>query len=136
MKSTVSNPPLPFIIVFWVLMSVASGCASRPMEPYPDPKTHSATGSVLPYRVDGRVYYPLNDSSGFVQKGIASWYGSDFHGKATSNGEVYNMNALTAAHKTLPFGSVVLVTHQKILYPKKVPSRQSVDNWPIDGLYL
>jgi rare lipoprotein A len=112
MKSTVSNSSLPFIIVFWILMSVGSGCTSRPVHPYPDPETHATSGSVLPYRVDGRVYYPLNNSSGFVQQGIASWYGRDFHGKATSNGEVYNMNALTAAHKTLPFNSVVLVTHR------------------------
>ena len=111
MKSTVSNAPLPFIIVFWILMGVGSGCASQPIKPYPGPETHS--GSVLPYRVDGRVYYPLNSSSGFVQKGIASWYGRDFHGKLTSNGEVYNMNFLTAAHKTLPFNSVVLVTHRE-----------------------
>ena len=113
MKSTVSNPPLPFIIVFWILISVATGCASRPVAYYPDSETHTTSGSVLPYRVDGRVYYPLSNSTGFVQKGIASWYGPDFHGKATSNGEVYNMNSMTAAHKTLPFGSVVRVTHQE-----------------------
>ena len=94
-------------------MSAGSGCASRPIQPPPDSEIQSASGSVLPYRVDGRVYYPLNNSSGFVQKGIASWYGRAFHGKATSNGEVYNMNALTAAHKTLPFNSVVLVTHRE-----------------------
>jgi len=113
MKSTVSNPSLPFIIVFWILIGVGSGCASRPAPYYPDSEVHSTSGSVLPYRVDGRVYYPLNNSEGFVQTGIASWYGPDFHGKATSNGEVYNMNSLTAAHKTLPFGSVVQVTHQE-----------------------
>ena len=116
MKSTVSNFPLPFIIVAWILMSVGSGCASHSAKPYPGPETHSdATNAVqtLPYRVDGRVYYPLSNSSGFSQEGIASWYGRDFHGKLTSNGEVYNMNSLTAAHKTLPFDSVVLVTHRK-----------------------
>jgi rare lipoprotein A len=116
MKSTVSNFPLPFIIVAWILMSVGSGCASHSAKPYPGPETHSdATNAVqtLPYRVDGRVYYPLSNSSGFSQEGIASWYGRDFHGKLTSNGEVYNMNSLTAAHKTLPFNSVVLVTHRK-----------------------
>ncbi len=55
----------------------------------------------------GKSYFP----SGNVQKGIASWYGSDFHGKLTSNGEIYNMHALTAAHKTLPFGAYVRVTN-------------------------
>ena len=99
--------------MLWILFNVGAGCASRPIQPHPGLETHSPSDSVLPYRVDGRVYYPLNDSSGFVQKGVASWYGPAFHGKATSNGEVYNMNGLTAAHKTLPFGSLVLVTHQE-----------------------
>ena len=94
-------------------MGVGSGCASQPIKYYPAPETHSDSVQTLPYRVDGRVYYPLNNSSGFVQEGIASWYGWDFHGKLTSNGEVYNMNSLTAAHKTLPFNSVVRVTHQE-----------------------
>jgi peptidoglycan lytic transglycosylase len=113
MKSTVSNSSLTFIIVFWVLMGVGSGCATHPIKPHPGPEAQSGSVQPLPYRVDGRVYYPLNNSSGFVQNGIASWYGRDFHGKLTSNGEVYNMNSLTAAHKTLPFNSIVLVTHRK-----------------------
>jgi len=52
-------------------------------------------------------YFP----SGNAQKGIASWYGEDFHGKLTSNQEIYNMYAMTAAHKTLPFGTYVRVTN-------------------------
>jgi rare lipoprotein A len=59
--------------------------------------------------VFGRWYQPLPDSKGFRQRGIASWYGKDFHGKKTSNGEIYNMYALTAAHKTLPLGTFVRV---------------------------
>jgi rare lipoprotein A len=53
----------------------------------------------------GKSYF----RSGNVQKGLASWYGSDFHGKLTSTGEIYNMHAMTAAHKTLPFGAYVRV---------------------------
>ena len=53
----------------------------------------------------GKSYF----RSGNVQKGLASWYGPDFHGKLTSNREIYNMHALTAAHKTLPFGAYVRV---------------------------
>lgn len=94
-------------------MGVGSGCASHPTKSYPGPETYSDSVQTLPYRVDGRVYHPLSNSSGFAQKGIASWYGRDFHGKRTSNGEVYNMNSLTAAHKTLPFNSVVVVTHRQ-----------------------
>jgi rare lipoprotein A len=59
--------------------------------------------------VFGKWYQPLPDSKGFRQRGIASWYGKDFHGKKTSNGEIYNMYAMTGAHKTLPLGTFVQV---------------------------
>jgi rare lipoprotein A len=62
-----------------------------------------------PYTVLGKRYEPLESHAGFVQTGVASWYGSDFHGKNTSNGEKYDMNAMTAAHKTLPLGVYVNV---------------------------
>jgi rare lipoprotein A len=51
----------------------------------------------------------MNDADGFTERGIASWYGKDFHGRKTSSGEVYNMYAMTAAHKTLPLGTYVRV---------------------------
>lgn len=51
----------------------------------------------------------LNTAEGLVQTGIASWYGSDFHGNRTANGEIYDMNKLTAAHKYLPFHTLVEV---------------------------
>jgi rare lipoprotein A len=57
----------------------------------------------------GKRYEPLRSHEGFAQTGIASWYGEDFHGKATSNGEKYDMHSLTAAHKTLPLGVYVKV---------------------------
>ena len=57
----------------------------------------------------GKHYEPLQSHVGFVQTGVASWYGKDFHGKKTSNGETYNMNAMTAAHKTLPLGVFIKV---------------------------
>ena len=50
----------------------------------------------------GKRYHVLDSSKGFRQRGIASWYGTKFHGRPTSSGEVYNMHAMTAAHKTLP----------------------------------
>ena len=62
-----------------------------------------------PYIIDDKTYQPIMSSDGFTQKGLASWYGSDFHGRKTSNGEQYNMHSLTAAHKTLPLGTVLLV---------------------------
>src|SRR6202167_2111476 len=63
-----------------------------------------------PYQINGVWYYPSEDLS-YDETGIASWYGADFHGKYTANGEVYDLNALTAAHRTLPMPSIVQVTN-------------------------
>jgi rare lipoprotein A len=62
-----------------------------------------------PYRVDGVWYQPMEKTADFRQRGIASWYGKEFHGRKTSNGEIYNMYGLSAAHKTLPLGTWVRV---------------------------
>lgn len=62
-----------------------------------------------PYTVNGQRYEPLASHVGFVQEGLASWYGRKFHGRKTSNGEIYDMYAMTAAHKTLPLGTHVRV---------------------------
>jgi rare lipoprotein A len=56
-------------------------------------------------------YQPIADAKGFRQQGTASWYGADFHGKRTSSGDTYNMYDMTAAHKTLPLGTLVRVRH-------------------------
>ena len=87
-----------FLLVFCVL-----SCA-RDVPPPPQP-----TGYPKPYRVFGSWYQPIPDATGFRQEGIASWYGADFHGRKTSNGEIYDMYAMTAAHKTLPMGTLVRV---------------------------
>ena len=68
---------------------------------------HRAT--MRPYNVFGIRYYPFVANVGDQFDGIASWYGPDFHSKKTSNGEIYNMYAMTAAHKTLPMNTVVRV---------------------------
>lgn len=65
-----------------------------------------------PYQIAGTWYTPAEDFD-YVETGVASWYGPDFHGKATANGEVYDMNDLTAAHRTLPMPSVVRVTNME-----------------------
>ncbi len=64
--------------------------------------TKSKQGNPSSYVVFGKRYYVLDSSDGFVQRGIASWYGTKFHGRSTSSGEIYNMHAMSAAHKTLP----------------------------------
>lgn len=65
-----------------------------------------------PYRIKGRWYHPRHQPS-YDELGMASWYGTDFHGKRTANGEIYNMDALTAAHPTLPLPSLVHVTNME-----------------------
>ncbi len=71
-------------------------------------KGHYKVGS--PYIIKGKKYYPSVDFN-YDKKGIASWYGPNFHGKLTANGEVYDQNEITAAHKTLPLPSIVRVTN-------------------------
>lgn len=68
--------------------------------------------TMRPYRINGKWYYPQRVSLGERFEGIASWYGPDFHAKKTSNGEIYNMHAHTAASKILPMNTVVRV-HNK-----------------------
>lgn len=63
------------------------------------------------YEVGGHRYYVLASSAGYRERGIASWYGRDFDGQRTSGGERYDMNAMTAAHKTLPIPTWVEVTN-------------------------
>lgn len=63
------------------------------------------------YEVFGRRYYVMPTADGFRERGVASWYGPDFHGKPTSGGEIYDMHARTAAHKTLPIPTWLEVTN-------------------------
>jgi rare lipoprotein A len=91
---------------FWIY-----GCAGSTSTYEPPPP--SRPGHPKPYKVLGKWYQPLPHAEGFRQRGLASWYGRDFHGKKTSNGENYNMYAMTAAHKTLPLGTYVRVYNQE-----------------------
>lgn len=78
-------------------------------------KKPSSGKAVTPKKRDGSYvinderYYPITSSSGFVQLGEASWYGKDFHGRKTANGEIYDMYKISAAHKILPFNTYVKV---------------------------
>jgi rare lipoprotein A len=87
-------------------------CATPRPEPTPEDSARYAAlpYTQRPYNVFGVWYYPIPSSQGFVEQGYASWYGPGFHGKKTSNGESYDMHELTAAHKTLPLGTLVKVT--------------------------
>lgn len=107
---------LPFLL--FVLLTIAAGCASPPVSTvsYPEPPQKTVP---RPYRVGSVWYQPIVEAKGFRERGIASWYGKQFHGKQTSSGEIYNMYDMTAAHKTLPLGTYVRV--------KNLETKQIVD---------
>lgn len=77
----------------------------------PRAEPRSSRGNPPFYEVAGHRYYVLGKSTGYRETGVASWYGTKFHGRSTSSGEPYDMYAMTAAHKTLPLPSYVRVTH-------------------------
>jgi len=96
-----------FVVILSFLFLIYTGCSkiitsSKPERPEGYPK---------PYKVLGKWYQPLPHANEFIQIGTASWYGKKFHGRRTSNGEIYNMYAVSAAHKTLPLGTYVRVTN-------------------------
>lgn len=66
-----------------------------------------------PYQVRGKWYYPKDEKAGFTKSGTASWYGANFHGRLTANGEIYDMYHLSAAHPTFPLPSYARVTNRK-----------------------
>ena len=91
-----------------------SGCGSKkiPSKPHISSTAKKKAGvpaTQRPYVINGITYYPIPSAVGYREQGIASWYGEPFHGRRTSNGEVYNMYGPTAAHKTLPMHTILLV---------------------------
>jgi len=115
----------------WLLVTLfaLSGCSSltsfavedgAPGHPFdaeaipdavPRLEPRATTGNPNSYVVNGRRYYVLETASGYRERGIASWYGTKFHGRRTSSGEPYDMYAMTAAHKSLPLPAYVRVTN-------------------------
>ncbi len=81
----------------------------QPRRPQPTP-TSRLYKVGKPYQIKGVWYYPQIDY-GYVEEGVASWYGPGFHGQTTANGEIYDQNDMTAAHRTLPLPSIVRVTN-------------------------
>ena len=110
-----------------ILALIAGGCATksptdataqrRAIDPdsvpdaVPRVEPYSRYGNPPSYEVFGKRYAVLPSSKDFVQVGVASWYGEDFHGKRASNGETYDMFAMTAAHKELPLPTYARVTN-------------------------
>ena len=99
------------LFLLLVLIVILTGCGGHTSRVIDTPETRELKGWQKPYEVDGKRYQPMRDHSAFQQDGIASWYGRKFHGRKTSNGEVYDMYGKSAAHKTLPMGVYVRVTN-------------------------
>ena len=107
------TPTLSVLLV----CSLLSACASSPVETQPIPDREAIitpertrAGNPPEYEIAGERYYVQDSSADYRERGMASWYGEAFHGRSTSNGETYDMYALSAAHKTLPIPTWVEVT--------------------------
>ncbi|MEP7029448.1 MAG: septal ring lytic transglycosylase RlpA family protein [Pseudolabrys sp.] len=88
-----------------------TSASTRVVEPgEPVPKGGGKYRVGKPYTIAGREYVPQEDMN-YTATGMASWYGDDFHGRYTANGEIFDMNSITAAHTTLPLPSYVRVTN-------------------------
>jgi rare lipoprotein A len=121
------SPSVLLALAAMLLLTVISGCASRqpvaarqpvPTAPTSTPENTEATArnSTAPPPAVPRKRRKDNSvpvAPGYTEEGEASWYGAPFHGRQASNGEIYDMNKLTAAHRTLPFETIVRVTNQK-----------------------
>ena len=111
------NKPLPLFTSFFLMLSVLlliSGCSQK--------RTYLPTGhtsaarhkaTMRTYHVRGKTYRPTYVSVNDTMRGVSSWYGPNFHGKQTSNGEWYDMYGMTAAHKTWPMDTMVRVDNLK-----------------------
>jgi rare lipoprotein A len=96
-----------FALLLFCLLSI-DGCRTAVVPPQAPPP---GTKPPKPYKVLGQWHQPIASAHGFRERGVASWYGPTFHGKRTANGEIYDMHAMTAAHKILPLGTRVRVTN-------------------------
>jgi rare lipoprotein A len=105
MKKSFTRSYACLLVLFIFVISGLTACSPIRRLPPQTPPLPDA------YEIDGIKYYPLDKAHGFIEEGVASWYGADFHGKKTANSEIYNMHAMTAAHKTLPLGTVVEVNN-------------------------
>lgn len=103
---------------------------SRIPDASPKVEPLSKYGNLASYRVFGKQYHVMKSSKDYEEQGIASWYGTKFHAQRTSNGERYNMLAMTAAHKSLPLPTYVQVTNLK--NGRKVIVRVN-DRGPFEG---
>jgi rare lipoprotein A len=113
----------------FLLAAVLAACASAVKEPGPPPPV-----PLPPSAVVVPLAAPAPDQI-YRETGLASWYGKEFHGRKTASGEVFDMYALTAAHRTLPVGTVIRVTNLDNFKSVKVTINDRgpfVKNWVLD----
>jgi len=112
---------LALLVILVVLLACLTGCASHKqaranVPPAPSESPGSPAG-IVPGRSEAEdetlASFPAGAKPIFVESGLASWYGAPYHKRRESNGEVYDMHAMTAAHRTLPLSSIVRVTNVK-----------------------
>jgi rare lipoprotein A len=126
LPALMSTPTRARTALFAVALALLAGCASRPpgrdgpeanpppglaQVPDAEPRVEGLRrgGPNKPYAVLGERYTPVTDDLAMRESGLASWYGRKFHGQPTASGEVYDMYAMTAAHKTMPIPSYARV---------------------------
>ena len=100
-----------FCLLPFAFCLLLAACSKYYAPPSPSANIPPGLKSQKPYRINGIWYYPLPSAEGYVEDGLASWYGPECNGKPTACGEPYNMWADTAAHKILPLGTCVKVTN-------------------------
>lgn len=122
------NKFIQFFLIAIILL--LAGCATAPLktttkdgppgydvdvsnipDATPQNEPRSRYGNPQNYRVNGRMYHVMSNCNGYKERGVASWYGTKFHGQYTSSREAYNMLGMTAAHRTLPIPTYVRVTN-------------------------
>jgi len=106
-----SKKLLPLYLLLISITSCGANAYNSPNRYNSKPKRYSGHYKIgNPYEVLGQKYYPKEEVQ-YEETGTASWYGKEFYGKKTANGEIYDMHDITAAHRTLPLPSVVRVTN-------------------------
>lgn len=120
MPATNFRPKFLLCLFLLLLLCISFGCGSKKkLSHTPAPTKHLSTAAKKkapaipatqrPYVIKGITYYPIPSAEGYTERGKASWYGKQFHGRRTANGEIYDMYGDTAAHKTLPMHTMLLV---------------------------
>lgn len=96
------------IFLLFAAISCSNKTSYNQTKPYKR-TTGKTKATQRPYVIERRTYYPIPTAEGYSETGLASWYGKKFHGRKTANGETYDMYGHTAAHKTLPMNTMLLV---------------------------